>query len=201
MKLPDKVHKSRTWRIHEIASGFALEDVWALPARGGPADFTQLVDTFASLDPDAGGSRPARALWRARWQLGRWFGWDRPAVGASALDDAETALSHRVPEDLRHSAEELHFASLPFSPLILTDDEMAAQISNRTVHAIVHLAWVDKGDQNYQGQMAVYAKPHSTFGAGYMLAIKPFSHWVVSPALLRQIEHGYNARLRADRTD
>jgi hypothetical protein len=36
MRLPDTAHTSRPWRIHELTGDFRLEDVWALPAPGGP---------------------------------------------------------------------------------------------------------------------------------------------------------------------
>ena len=43
MRLPNSAHTSRPWRIHELARDFRLEDVWALPTPGGPADFPRLV--------------------------------------------------------------------------------------------------------------------------------------------------------------
>jgi hypothetical protein len=42
--------------------------------------------------------------------------------------------------------------------------------------------------------MAVYVKPRGRLGKGYMALIRPFRHWVVYPALLRQIERAWNAR-------
>lgn len=81
-----------------------------------------------------------------------------------------------------------------FQPLYRTDVESAAEISNRTVHAVMHLAWVDQGTGRYQGQMGVYVKPRGRFGAGYMALIAPFRHWVVYPALMRQIERAWDAR-------
>lgn len=47
----------------------------------------------------------------------------------------------------------------------------------------------------YQGQMAVYVKPRGPFGKGYMALIKPFRYWIVYPALMRQIERAWNARM------
>lgn len=64
------------------------------------------------------------------------------------------------------------------------------------MHGVMHLAWVDRGDGRYQGQMAVYVKPRGPFGKGYMALIKPFRYWVVYPALMRQIERTWSARMR-----
>ncbi len=58
MRLPNTAHSSRPWRIHQIARGFRLEDVWALPTPGGPDDFPRLVHQIASSAPSRG---PARA--------------------------------------------------------------------------------------------------------------------------------------------
>ena len=90
---------------------------------------------------------------------------------------------------------DIDFGSLPFEPLYRTDDEFAAEISNQTVHGVMHLAWADKGEGRYQGQMAVYVKPRGRFGRGYMALIAPFRHWIVYPALLRQTERTWNRRV------
>jgi hypothetical protein len=104
-------------------------------------------------------------------------------------------LSARLPEDLLGTATGGPDRSpYGFQPLYRTDVESAAEISNRTVHAVMHLAWVDQGTGRYQGQMGVYVKPRGMFGAGYMALIAPFRHWVVYPALMRQIERAWDAR-------
>ena len=63
----------------------------------------------------------------------------------------ETSLTDRLPDDLRNTAADLHFDFLPFTSLYRTDVEFAAEISNRTVHGVMHLAWVDQGAGHYQG--------------------------------------------------
>ena len=89
---------------------------------------------------------------------------------------------------------DVDFGSLPFVPLYRTDSEFAAEVSNQTVHGVMHLAWVDQGEGRYQGQMAVYVKPRGPFGKGYMALIKPFRYWIVYPALTRQTERTWNRR-------
>jgi hypothetical protein len=194
MRLPNREHESQSWRIREIAPDFTLEDVWALPACGGADDFGVLLEVMASLDPANGESLATRVLFGIRYRLGGWFGWDNADGQLPIPGNTETTLSVRLPEDLRNTAAEVHLDSLSFIPLYRTDVEFAAELSNRTVHAVMHLAWVDKGDGCYQGQMGVYVKPRGPFGAGYMAAIAPFRHRVVYPALMRQIEHAWNLR-------
>ena len=89
----------------------------------------------------------------------------------------------------------MNFGSTPFVPLYSTDYEFAAELSNRTVHAVLHLAWVDQGEGSYQGQMAVYVKPRGSVGKGYMALIKPFRYLVVYPELMRLIERAWTTRV------
>jgi len=195
MRVSNAVHESRPWRIREIAPDFTVEDVWALPVEGGAGDFQTLLEVMASGDPAHGLSLPARVLFGVRWRLGRWFGWDDPAGELPIPGTNEVSLTGRLPEDLRGTAADLEFGSLLFAPLYRTDVEAAAELSNHTVHGVMHLAWVDQGDGRYRGQMAVYVKPRGRFGQRYMAFIAPFRHWVVYPALMRQIERAWNTRV------
>jgi hypothetical protein len=201
MRLPNSAHEAGHWRIRAIAPDFTVEDVWALPAQGQAQDFDRLVKIAVSSDPARVESGPARALWSLRDRLGGWFGLGRISeeTGSAELPipgTNETSLSGRLPDDLRGTATGLTFASLPFEPLYRTDDEFAAEISNRTVHGVMHLAWAERGEGDYQGQMAVYVKPRGSLGKGYMALIRPFRHWIVYPALMRQIERAWARRAR-----
>ena len=199
MRLPNEALESGPWRIHEIVPDFTLEDVWALPAHGGPDDFPKLLELGTSLDPANADSLPARALWRIRDRLGAWFDLGRisqPNDGAQTLPipgTKQTSLAERLPDDLRNAPWDHDFDSLPFKPLFRTDTEAAAEVSNKTVHGVMHLAWVDQGGGRYAGQMAVYVKPRGAFGTAYMAFIKPFRYWVVYPALMRQVERRWKA--------
>jgi hypothetical protein len=210
MRLPNAAHESRPWRIREIAPDFTLEDVWALPVNGGAQDFQTLIELMSSGDPADWESIPTRVLWRVRDRLGSWFGLGRISAPIDrGGDDAagklpipgtnETSLADRLPDDLRNTAADVHFDFTPFAPLYRTDVEFAAEMSNRTVHDVMHLAWVDRGEGRYQGQMAVYVKPRGRLGKGYMALIKPFRYWVVYPALMRQIEREWNTRVPQSR--
>jgi hypothetical protein len=203
MRLPNAAHETGAWRIREIVPDFILEDVWALPAQGGAEDFQTLLEMMASSDPGNAESLPARMLWRLRDHLGRWLDLGKISVGDGGGDSRklpipgtnETSLAGRLPEDLRGTAADLDFDSLPFEPLYRTDTEFAAEVSNKTVHGVMHLAWAELGPGRYQGQMAVYVKPRGRFGRGYMALIKPFRHWIVYPALMRQNERAWSARV------
>jgi hypothetical protein len=206
MRLPSTEHESRPWRIREIAQDFTLEDVWALPVHGGAEDFQTLLEMMVAADPATAESLPTRLLWNLRDRLGSWFDLGRISAPVDSGPDGaagklpipgrnEASLAERLPDDLRNTATDLHFDSLPFTPLYRTDVEFAAEVSNQTVHGVMHLAWVAQGKGRYQGQMAVYVKPRGPFGKGYMALIKPFRYWIVYPALMRQVEREWNSRV------
>lgn len=199
MKLPNTVHTSRPWRIHELTRDFRLEDVWALPTPGGPGDFGRLVQLIASGDASRGSKDLARVLWVIRRKLGELLGWDGSPAGPP-----QSSLRDRLPANLRDGPVGPD-ARAPFTSLYLTGDEWAAEIINRTVHGVLHLGWVpDQADrdhdqrdhgQRYHGQLAVYVKPNGLLGQGYMAAITPFRYLIVYPSMIKQIgrawrEHG-----------
>ena len=191
MRLPNTAHASLPWRIHELTRDFRLEDVWALATPGGPDDFPRLVQAIASGDPSQGSSRAVRMLFAIRWKLGELLGWDGPATG---LGSRVPTLRDRLPADLRDAWPGPDFDALPFSSLYMLDDEFAAEIANKTMHGVMHIAWVPDGTGGYRGQMAVYVKPNGLLGNAYMAAIKPFRHLIVYPPMLRQIEREWRAR-------
>jgi hypothetical protein len=202
MKLPNSEHERLPWRIHELIPDFTLEDVWALPMRGSPDDFQDLLDLAASFDPSEADSWPTRYLWRLRDRVGAWFGLgeisapvDGEEAGALPIPgSSDSSLRNLLPPDLRDTASGFTFGSLPFIPLYRLDHEAAAEISNKTVHGVAHLSWVELDENRYEGRMAVYVKPRGTLGKPYMALIKPFRHWIIYPALMRQMDRAWNER-------
>jgi Protein of unknown function (DUF2867) len=190
MKLPATAHTSRPWRIHEIAPDFRVEDVWALPTPGGPGDLPRFVSAFVSSDFAEGAGPIVRALWEARWRIGRLLGWDKRESGVGAR---VASVRDRLPPDLRAAPTGPEIPDVPLTSVYLLEDEWAAEIANRTVHSIMHIGWVSDGTGGYRGQMAVLVKPNGRFGAAYMAAIKPFRYLFVYPALMRWIERIWQA--------
>ncbi|MFS0702003.1 DUF2867 domain-containing protein [Cellulomonas sp. 179-A 4D5 NHS] len=183
MRLPAAVHTSSPWRLHEVAPDFAVEDVWALATPGGPDDLPRLVEAmFAGRFPDDA-PLVVRALWSARERIGSALGWDRPDDG---LGVRVPSLRERLPADLGLPPGGPDPA--PFTPLYATRDEWVAETANRTVHAVLHLAWVPDGDGGHTGRLTVLVRPNGRLGAAYMTAIAPFRLLLVYPAMLRGIE-------------
>ena len=201
MRLPASAHTSRPWRIHEITKDFELEDVWELPTPGGPDDLPRLVQWFTSpRDHDL--PIVLRALFALRWKLGGLFGWDRPGSG---IGEHVHSLHARLPADLLDAPRGPDLRAVPgradvggpamFSSVYQTHDEWAAELSNKTVRAVMHIGWVpDDSGNGYHAQMAVLVKPNGRFGRAYMAAIRPFRYVLVYPLLLRAIGRGWSTR-------
>jgi hypothetical protein len=190
MRLPNEAHTARPWRIHEITADFRLYDVWALPTPGGPDDFPRLVRLFAGGDTATNPSWVARMLFAIRWKIGSLLGWDDPDSGVGSR---VPTLRDRLPADLRDGPAGPEFDTLPFRSVYLTDDEWAAEMANRTVHAVMHIGWVLDDAGGYGGEMAVLVKPNGLFGRAYMAVIAPFRHLIVYPPLMREIRQEWQA--------
>jgi hypothetical protein len=195
VRLPNSAHEAHRWVIAEIAPDFRLLDVWALPVQGGRDDFASFLDTMTSLDPARASSTASRALFALRFRMGRCFGWDDATTKRPIPGCTETTLSARLPDRLRGSANGSTLrAAGAFVPLYRTGDEYAAELSNGTVHGVLHLAWVEQSRGRYRAQLAVYVKPRGRLGEVYMKLIEPFRQLVVYPALMRQIGRAWDAR-------
>lgn len=189
MRLPDAAHTSQPWRIHEFTRDFRLEDVWGVPAHGGPENFRRAVELIVSQDPARSSSLPVRTLFALRWKLGELLGWDRAETGVGSR---VPSLRDRLPADL-HAAPGPEFAALPFRSLYLLEDEFTAETANQTMHGVLHLGVVPDGNGRYRGQMAVLVKPNGLLGEAYMAAIRPFRHLLVYPSILRELERTFRA--------
>lgn len=187
MRLPNAAHERHDWVIARIAPDFRLLDVWALPVEGAREDFDRALEVMlASFDPaDAG--VVTRTLFAVRERLGQWLRWDDPGKARTIPGAPERSLRERLPASLRGSAEGLTLRGGGFVPLYRTDGEWAAELSNDTVHGVLHLAWAPRGGDRFGAQLAVYVKTRGRLGDAYLAAIAPFRHLVVYPALIRQV--------------
>lgn len=197
MRISNAEHEAHRWLIALIAPDFELLDAWRLPARGAREDFATLIEIVGSRDPARGSSsRATRLLFSVRRRLGALLGWDDSGAALPIPGCSETSLRVRVPEELLDSTTPpIAVSSSTFVPLYRTDEEWAAEISNGTVHAVLQLGWVEEAAGSFSGRMGVYVKPRGRLGAVYMALIGPFRHLIVYPALMRQIERTWLARM------
>ena len=187
MRIANEVHEKAAWRVHEVAKDFQLLDVWQFPLEGGGdpgADFDALVRLLkaASATPEKGA---AAMLFRLRLWLGKVFGWDDEKRRLPIPGCEETSVRDRLPPDLIDTARPDPAGE--FEEVYRTDREALSEISNGTVHALMHLGWVEIEPGRFTGRMAVYVKPRGTLGRLYMGLITPFRLAIVYPAMMRHI--------------
>jgi hypothetical protein len=192
-RLANTTYTDRSWRIHEIASDFTVEDMWSFRTPGaGPDDFPTMLGAMLAAGGFESVSRPVRLLFAARWKLGALFGWEKPSAG---LDRRVASLRDRLPSDLRDAPRGADGLAPPLTPVYQLDREAVREIANKTVHSLMHLTWVQGASKDeYEMQMAILVKPNGRFGRLYLAAIAPFRHLVVYPAVTRHWESAWRDR-------
>ncbi|MFC6011990.1 DUF2867 domain-containing protein [Nocardia lasii] len=187
MRLPESAHTDQPWRIHDIAPDFDIEDVWQFRMPGaGPDDFPTFLAALTESEQASEAPGLAGILFKIRWKLGEWFGWDDESTGTA---HRVTSLRTRLPADLRDT--ELPTENKPLTPLYILPTEYAAEIANSTMHGVMHLGWTPD-DTGYHLHMAVLVKPNGRLGRLYMALIKPFRYGIVYPAMTRRWERVWN---------
>ena len=167
MRLPRTAHTSRPWRIHEIAGDFHGR------GRVGAAD------TGRPRRPRTAGAPVRRRQGRRRPSPLPWRACSSRSAGSSGHCSAGTSPTPASAPGCRRCATGCRRTSarapagptsarFPFTSVYQTHDEWAAEMANRTVHAVMHIGWVPDGAGGYRGQMAVLVKPNGLFGAVYM---------------------------------
>jgi len=205
MRRPNESHLAKVWRVHGIAQDFELLDVWRYPVVAPPdvpfsAFLRFMRETQAEL---VSGSGPAAALFKLRGALGRLFGWDDKKTerrGVAEPVAKETIRNRLGPDEAVDPEAVIEIAGdreAGFSPLYLTESETLSEITNATVHALMHLGRVPNDDGTWSPEMAVYVKPKGSLGRFYMKLIGPFRHAIVYPAMMRAAEQRWPAFLAA----
>ncbi|MFD1930131.1 MULTISPECIES: DUF2867 domain-containing protein [Nonomuraea] len=194
-RLAEATYTEQPWRIHELTSDFAVEDVWSFRTPGaGPGDFPAMLAAMRAAGGLAKQPWPARFLFAVRWRLGALLGWDKPSAGVGAR---VASIRDRLPADLRDAPRGPDSESMPLKAVYELDMECARELANKTVHTVMHLGWVQGANGDHELRMAVLVKPNGWFGRLYMAAIAPFRYLIVYPALTRRWERAWSDRDRA----
>ncbi len=182
-------HRARRFRVHALASDFTLLDTWAVPLVGEAGALPDFLRFMGTVDP--AGSRLASWLFRLRFRLGEIFGWDA-GCPLPIPDCREKSVAERLSEDdrQRHLPCALPPSALGgASPTLVYrfENEALLEITNRTVHALLHLGWVDAGGGKRRPELAIYVKLRGTSSRLYMALIAPFRHLVIYPAWMKAL--------------
>jgi hypothetical protein len=205
IELDPAVHRARPWRVHGLAADFKLLDVWRVPIVADPARGDRFLDfqRIAARNGERSDSRIAQGLFALRERIGRLAGWDdhnyqKPIPGCSErfvrerLTDADRARDRSGGEELPHGS------LINLRSVYLFDDESLQEVSNDTIHALLHLGWVDDDQRRDQGgktiEMAVYVKSRGLRSDLYMASIGPFRHLLVYPPWIARLVRLWNER-------
>jgi ankyrin repeat protein len=202
-----KTHYSHSWKVHEIAKDFELLDVWEFPLL---ADKTQNQDFSFFLKVMRQPPKKslssffsfrhliARFLVAFRLYLGEMFGLDKNINSLPIPGSKESSIKERLSiEDQKRSLaesseEEAHNTGI-WRTVYRYENEMLIELSNDTVHTLMHLGWVHKSGNFFTAQLAVYAKPRGNLGTFYMKLIMPFRHVIVYPAMMEEVKKRWEA--------
>jgi len=194
MRLPLSAHDEQPWLVRALAADFTLDEVWEFPLVGD-ARKGETFRTFCQLqdgNPAENLSGPAGWLMKLRLLLGK-LGIDRRINQLPIPGCTETSVWERLkPEDRQPMAPPQ--ARLPFRVVYDRENERLLELSNASVHALLHLGWARKTATLSAPRMAVYVKPRGWFGKLYMALILPFRVLVVYPAIMRAAKRRWESR-------
>jgi hypothetical protein len=203
-------HRARPWRVHTLAPDFEVLDLWEVPLAADPArgeTFEHFLRFFAdkgtagrwpiyplrptSLADVAHGARLAgmAGLMAFRRFLGKIFALDDRGTPSPIPGCRETHVRARLSDadrarDTGALPDEVGGA---FQPVYAFADEALLEISNRTIHALLHLSWVAQPSGRHSVVLAVYVKSRGWGSRAYLGLIAPFRHLVVYPAWITHL--------------
>jgi hypothetical protein len=212
MRSTASAHRAHPWRVHTLAPDFELVDVWRFDVQ---VDSSRGFDAFLDTFWEVMGTLKRHPLSRLRVAVGRVLGWDekpnsraipgcRERAVAERLDATDRANSASMPGAGANSAwmpragaDSASGPALPpatsVRPVYRFSDEALYEISNETVHALMHLGCGEDGVP----ELAVYIKSRGLFTRLYMAAIRPARHAIIYPALTSRVESRWRALGRA----
>jgi hypothetical protein len=183
MKLSNDIHLARPWHVHTLAHDFELLDSWSFELGERPND----IDDFLACFWGVAAEEAKSVLARMRLSIGRALGWDDHDFTLPIPGCEELSVDTRLTDALRAANRDRGDASpLPVpnvNTVYVLDDEALFEISNDTIHALLHVGLTAEG-----ASLAVYVKHRGVASKLYMAAIAPFRHLLVYPPMVRAIE-------------
>lgn len=196
MKISAVSHKNQPWIAHQLLDDFRIEDVWQLPIAVKEEDnVDKILEAFVLAIAQIGKKGVAGQLFKLRTWLGKIFHWEnepvtRANVKPGLIKIRYAMLEKRSPDDLPKGGFD------HFDLVYQLNNESLLEIENKTVQAALHFGKISNGDK-LSAQMAIYVKPNGWFGDAYMLAIKPFRHFIVYPTLLKALARQWQLSTKA----
>ncbi len=194
-KTPNHHHRANEWLVQKLAHDFTLIDAWTPPIRfdESKGDSLYLFRKKALqpvLDTILSDASLTGKLFRLRGFLGKISG-DNHVVNTLPIPGcSETSLFQRMgqiekkPHQSKLAFDMQSHINMRFRDVYAYPNEALSELSNSTVHALMHYAWI-KDSNKYQVQIGTYVKHRGVRGRVYMKLINPFRHHVVYPYIYK----------------
>jgi hypothetical protein len=129
------------------------------------------------------------ALLSFRRVLGRILALDDGGAASSVPGCSETRVRARLDDSdrIRDTGALPRKVGGAFEPVYAFGDEALLEIGNRTIHALLHLSWVENEGGRCSVVLAVYVKSRGWQSRAYLALIRPFRHLVVYPAWIAHL--------------
>ena len=205
MRLPNSAHESRPWRIRGIVPDFTARGRLVPAGTGGRPGLRELVDIAVSSDPANAESAAARALWRLRDRLGSWFSLGRISAGRgdrAARQPPDSGHERNLAERpaARRSARHGGWPGLRLpsrsSPSIAPMTSSRRRSEPHRARRDAPAPGSDRGEGPTRDRWPSTSSRAVSLREGIHGADPPFRHWIVYPALMRQIERAWARRAR-----
>ncbi len=197
MQINKESHVARLWKVHNIAKDFALWDVWEVPIAATNTQTENFQSfykvTLATLKTMETKTTVVSFLFTLRYWISNVIPLDKNVNTLPIPGCTETTVKSRLTrEELEQSktgkAIQLNTTDLEFRPVYLFQDESLHEISNDTVHGLIHFGWIKKNDNFYTASLAIYVIPRGMIGKVYLKLIEPFRRYIVYPAMMKSIK-------------
>jgi hypothetical protein len=194
MMINKENHFGRSWKVNEIANDFILWDVWEIPIvatnsinENFQSFYRIALETFTKMQRN---TTLVSFLFTLRYWLSKVFPLDKNINTLPIPGCQETTIKTRLNgKDLEKSkagkAIKGNNTNLEFRPVYLFENESLHELSNDTVHALMHVGWIKKKENYYTATLAIYIKPRGIYGRTYLKLIEPFRHHIVYPAMMK----------------
>lgn len=195
------IHLERRWRVDEIAGDFHLWDVWQFPIEANNSDkenfqtFQKIL--FISLESLAKKVPLTGFLFSLRHIIAKIIPLDKNINSLPIPGCSEISLKSRLTgDDIKKSKEGKPIKDKDFGLEILNvylfENEALYELSNDTVHGLLHLGWYQKSNKLFSSTLAIYVKPRGILGKYYLKLIEPFRHYLVYPVLMKSAKKHWN---------
>jgi hypothetical protein len=204
MMISKEDHFARLWKVNRIANDFVLWDVWEIPIVTTNSE-TENFQSFYGVVFEAFQELKTKTmvvsiLFTIRYWIGKIFPLDKninilPIPGCN-----ETTVRSRLnDQDLKTNREGRCIkdteTGLEFCPVYLFEDESLHELSNDTVHGLIHFGWIKKDDNCYTATLAIYVIPRGIYGKTYLKLIEPFRRHIVYPTMMKMFKEQWQKYL------